>query len=429
MGTRGGWRATAWRLAAALSVMMALFWLGNAAQTASAQDGGTLSVRPSKTQVAAGESFNVDIYQDSPIATLGAQTSVFFDPNVLQIVSLSPGPDYEAASISAGVAPQSVDDAIAEANSTGALFTIYTFYLPGTGSVPPGETLFVRLGMKAKAGGTSNITLGEHVFDTIDPISGAPGTDTDIVGVLPDPPDAFGTLLGVNTQNSSVTVTGVAPGATTPATSGSGTPSPTPKGSPRPSRTPRPSGATAGPITMSITPETLELVPGETGALKVVANTSEEITGATFNLKFNRQAITIDSIEVGDGWRQPPEGGFDTAIEAANTGGELAGLAVLLKAGDDPLDGEVEIATITFKGADKDASSNLELTEARVLDADGNEIDAESRSGSAVVGEGGGGGGGGSALLFIFGGLAVVGALGGGGYLTYRQVNQRKRWE
>ena len=112
--------------------------------------------------MAAGNSFSVAIRQNASVVTTGAQTSFTFDKNLVQLVSVTKGPAYGSAALTMGVAPQTIAQAIAAANTTGSLPNIASFYLPGGSSVPAGDQTFVTVAMTAKpgtAGGTSALTL------------------------------------------------------------------------------------------------------------------------------------------------------------------------------------------------------------------------------------------------------------------------------
>jgi hypothetical protein len=96
----------------------------------------SLSVSPAGQTVGNGAAFSITIVQDADVATSGAQADMAFDPALVRVVSVEKGTAYSSASLVIGVAPQTTQEAIDEANSTGTLENISAFYLPGVGSVP-----------------------------------------------------------------------------------------------------------------------------------------------------------------------------------------------------------------------------------------------------------------------------------------------------
>lgn len=120
----------------------------------------SLSVTPAIQAVASGAPFSITIVQDAGLATSGAQADMAFDPALVHVVSVEKGTAYSSASLVIGIAPQTTQEAIDEANSTGTLENISAFYLPGAGSVPSGANDFVVVNMEALgAGGTSPVTI------------------------------------------------------------------------------------------------------------------------------------------------------------------------------------------------------------------------------------------------------------------------------
>ena len=119
-----------------------------------------MKVSPASLAVPPGSSFSVSIVQNANFVTTGAGADFSFDPALLQVTAVERTPAYKKASLIYGVAPQTLDQAIAEANSTGKLVSVTAFFIPGAGSVPAGETSFVKITMKAGAPeGVSPITL------------------------------------------------------------------------------------------------------------------------------------------------------------------------------------------------------------------------------------------------------------------------------
>ena len=115
--------------------------------------------RPGSATVAAGDTVTVNIHQNAAFVTLGAEADFNFDKNLFEVTAIDKGAAYGSASFVVGVAPQTKDQAIAEANSTGKLQNISAFYLPGAGSVPAGDTIAFVITLHAKAAGTGNNTI------------------------------------------------------------------------------------------------------------------------------------------------------------------------------------------------------------------------------------------------------------------------------
>src|ERR1700674_1681449 len=80
-----------------VSLLSTLLLFGATAHVAGAQASATFTVKPSKTQVAPGETFSVDIVQNASVPSLGAEGTFFFNPGFLQITSVDVGPDYADA--------------------------------------------------------------------------------------------------------------------------------------------------------------------------------------------------------------------------------------------------------------------------------------------------------------------------------------------
>src|SRR5262245_8442769 len=103
---------------AGLVVSSALSFGLKAAESA---DSGTLRIDPPASTVAVGSTVSVNVVQNASVATGGAQADVVFPPASLHLQSVSAGPSYSGASLVAGVAPQTVQNAIDESNLTGTL--------------------------------------------------------------------------------------------------------------------------------------------------------------------------------------------------------------------------------------------------------------------------------------------------------------------
>jgi hypothetical protein len=130
-------------------------------QATHAQAGPSLRVEPASQQVQIGKTFQVTIRESGPFAAFGARTDLVFDPSVVQVVGVQPGPEFANAAVTIGASGQSVDAAIAEANVSGTLTRIDVSL--GSGSAPAGDHALVTLTMRALANGTSALALSGDV--------------------------------------------------------------------------------------------------------------------------------------------------------------------------------------------------------------------------------------------------------------------------
>jgi len=146
-------------LLSALALCAALT-IGGASATGTAD----LRVSPPSQVVLDGSSFTTNVLQNATVTTTGAQTNINFNAAFVQITTVQAGSAYSGASFLMGVAPQTHQEAITEANTTGTLRNVSLFFSPGGGSVPPGGTTFVQVNMQAKPSveGTSPITLTSY---------------------------------------------------------------------------------------------------------------------------------------------------------------------------------------------------------------------------------------------------------------------------
>ena len=194
---------------------------------------GSISVTPATQPVASGSTFTVTLTQSSDGATTGAEATITFDPSLLQLQRIDPGPAYANATLLFGRVPgsdtgqagqpQTPDEAAAEANQTGSILNATTFLAPGTGTVPAGDNPFLVLTMQAVgAAGSSPISLTkmEMLDDQYNSlvVTGADGQV--VVGGAGAPPPA--TQSGAPTPPAAASST--AAGSTTPAVGA--TPSP-----------------------------------------------------------------------------------------------------------------------------------------------------------------------------------------------------------
>lgn len=167
--------------ALALGAAVVGLTLAGRASTASALGGG-LSVAPSTSTVAPGTTFTVAIRSQETVATSGVQTDLTFNPAVVQIVSLLRGSAYPAdaggsflcspacGTLTAGIAPQTVGDAIVEANSTGTLKNAAMFYATAGGepAVPAGDNEVMVVVLKAIGAASTSSVLNLSNAEVLD---------------------------------------------------------------------------------------------------------------------------------------------------------------------------------------------------------------------------------------------------------------------
>ena len=352
---------------------------------AAADSGATLRIDPPSVKVDGGETFTLNIVQSAPVPTTGAQTNVVFNPVFVHVVDVKPGPAYSAGVFVFGSADDgssgSVEAAIAKANETGILANVAAFLLPGSGSVPPGDAVFLTLTLQAQHGGGGSTALV---------LRGAPGLNN--VAML----DANGAELAVTTTQGMVVVAASAGGASQSATP-AGVASPTP-GAGGGGATGA-SGTPSGPADVYVAPTSIQLQAGMPARVFFVARTAGPVSSIAADLAFEKDKLEITGIEPGPAWSEATivagDAGRtpDQAIADANATGVLkqAGVFLLPGASDLP-SGEGVFLSVMVKGK-VDGTSTLALSGATVLDAQGGPVLLSSPvpgSGPALAGSGGG---------------------------------------
>lgn len=415
--------------ASLLALLAIVSFSGAGTRVAHAQT-ATIAVRPSKTQLAPAETFNVSVVQNVDEPTIAAQGNLYFDASLLKVVSIEPGPDYADAQFIVGDAASevaaTVEEAIAAANGSGVLANIGVFYLPGSGVVDSGEHQVVSITMQAlpSAAGTSLLKFDSRQVMGLDPY-GHEVPHTQEVGVLLESESQNGDqhVFPATVQQSQVTVVAGATPAPAPSAGVSTTPTPTRKPAASGGATVNP--AVAAQIKMTVTPGSLDVKSGQTGTATVEVDAPFPIAGGGFKLAFDK-SLSITEIKPGEKWQLSSPPNYSTTISRANEAGEV-NLSIKQKTGSSPLAaGKVTLFTITFKPASGDASTDLTLSQGYVLDEDGNNVEIAALAAESIAESGGGGGG--SSILLIVGGLLGVGVLGGGGFYTWR-TTRRNRWE
>jgi hypothetical protein len=384
------------------------------------QSAGTLSVDPPNQSVPGDAEFVIRIMQNADVVTTGAQASIGFDPGFLQLVDVQPGAPYAATELIVG---GSLDGVIADANATGQLRCVATFFLPGTGSVDPGEQEFLVLTMRSAPGasGVAPIVLLEDGCVT----DGGVVAETP-VGILLD---AQGEGLAVTAQNGQVTLD---PAATAP------TPGPTTAGGTATANTPGAGSATRTPtsgvlgsserpsvdtVSMRVDPSKLEVAQGAEFSFEIKQKVGVATTSASVEVSFSKDVVELTAITPGDEWKAATgasESSLTAAVEEANKTGVLKDVGFLLRSGESVAAGETTLATLSLRAKDADGTSPITLTKVALLDAEGNSLEGTSENGEIVVGSGGSSGGGVSMLLIV-GIIAAVIAVGASGFYFWRK--------
>ncbi|HYM83934.1 MAG TPA: ABC transporter permease subunit, partial [Candidatus Dormibacteraeota bacterium] len=121
-----------------------------------------VSLAPTSLTLKSGDTARVFLIADSAGNLSSVVADLAFDKDKLQVLALDPGPSWAGATLiavskdrSAGVAA-----AIAEANTTGVLQAAGAFFPPGFVDLPYGQGVFVSVMVKARAEGTSNLSIG-----------------------------------------------------------------------------------------------------------------------------------------------------------------------------------------------------------------------------------------------------------------------------
>ena len=174
---------------------------------------GKINITPPTVTAPPGAEFTVILVQDAPFVTTGAETDFKFDPAIIEIVAVEKSAAYQKGQLLAGVvpvdgAPQTMAQAIAEANTTGTLKNLAAFFVPGSGSIPAGPSEFLRIKLKAKANSsntTTSLTLADLEMLNADgePITVAPGTSGQVTvqagAAAPTPVGSTSTVAGAST--------------------------------------------------------------------------------------------------------------------------------------------------------------------------------------------------------------------------------------
>ena len=369
---------------AAIALAAAASWslptATRAATPAPSPAAGTLRVDPPTATVAGGQTLTVSLIQHAAVATTGSQANVVFDQKLLQIISVKPGPAYASALFLYGRTTdgtnKSLSALIANANATGALRNLATFMLPGSGSVPAGDAVFVTILFQAVAGpgGTTSLDLQELVNGPLAMLdeNGGAMTVTATAGTVTVQPSAGGSSP---VPSSSTDVQVPSSGAASPGGS----------------------GAAAG-ATLTVVPASPHVAVGGLVTVALHLNADVDVASVAADLVFDKSVVGITKVEPGPAWSQggvliagAGNGSIFAAIMQANPQGVLAQAGMLLGAGSVPA-GDGVYLIVTLQGL-ADGTTTLSLANPGITDANGNAVTATMTDAQLAVGKGSAAGG------------------------------------
>jgi hypothetical protein len=416
---------------------------------------GTMRIDAGQQPVPPGALFTIKLLQNADVETSGASTSLRFDPALMQIVEVAPGPDYADATFLIGVlvdtngdgepdTAQTSTEAIDEANQTGYLKNVTMFILPGSGiTVPTGERVIATITLNAVSAGSAQLSLAEGCVSNAaegrkcgDGVCVAGECQySELLDATGEHPIAPDTSAG----SATVTISGDAPPPSTPGAGTTGTPAAATTGTAAGSATARPAVTSVSTVAgisrrpdisntiLSVSPATQSVAQATEFKIEVKQSVTVATKGAEAEVKFKSDLLQIVKAEPGSSWTKATGAGasdLQRAIDDANKTGTFK--AALLFTGSDTVkEGESTVLTLTMKGKDgKNGKSAIELLNVTLTDAQGQSLQATSQSGEVIVGSGGSGG---SSMIWLI--LAIVAAVvivggGGGAYIMRR----RKTW-
>ncbi len=390
-------------------------------------DGATLRVDPPTSTVAVGSTFTVNIVQNASVPTSGAGADVVFAPAAIHLDSVQAGPPYASASMLAGVAPQTVQNAIDESNMTGVLKNLAVFFLPGTGSVSSGDQIGFTLTFRGVSDSSPSIDLANgEVLDTTGTsltVTTTGGAVTVGAGGSTPTPSPTATETGTATETSVPTDTPVpgAPTATTtststatrtaiPATSTS-VPSSTstapatqaPKATstlvPTPTWTPTPF---QGAGSIFVVPDSLSVNPDTDFTIDVNQAADFTTVGTQTNLEFDPNVVQVTSVDRGPAFtrsggallvgtvdNQHKQQTTAEAIAEANSTGVLKNISAYYLVGTSHVDtGTNSFLIVKMKSAHSEGSTALKLTDPAMLDIDQSPVVITAADGQLTVKKG-----------------------------------------
>jgi len=361
---------------------------------------GSIRVDPAAQTVPPGATFAVNLVQTADTATVGAGATITFDPAVLQVQDVQPGPGYASTSLLVGPPPDptsptgvgepvTLQEAIANANQSGTLIGLTAFLPPGTGSVDAGDNVFVTLTMVGVTNGTSQILLsamemGDDQFNPLD-VSGANGSIT-VSQDAPAPPPPTPPVAGQTPGAPQPSAAAGATGASLPSAGGGKTPT-VASGVLGDSAAPSLTAAT-----LSIAPATQKVAKDATFEFELKQAVDGSQSAAQAKVVFRKDLLEVVKIEPGSGWSVSASA-LDAAAKDANGSGELNLTLTADKTKGPPTSGELTLATVTMRGLPgKEGKSTLKLATTDVVGTTGNSVPVKSVDGAVIVGSAGGGG-------------------------------------
>jgi len=346
-------------------LLIAAMGLRSVPGAAAAEGDPTLRVDPATQDVSPGQEFVVNVIQSATVPTTGAQVNVVFDSKLMAVKDFELGPAYTSASAvfvfgNADRGTNATKDlAIGRANESGILENSAGFLLPGSGAIPAGDTVFLKVTLVALAG-----PGGEPIIA----LNGG-----SMIGEA-------GEALRPDVVNGSVVV--AAGGA--PAASGS----PTGSGDPtsRPSETPTEAPAVpvspTTPVQVSLAPTSITLQAGMPARIFLIAASDGNISSVATDLTFEPDKLEITGIEPGPAWSgaipiavaSGQSNRLEDALAEANTTGILQQAGVFFPPGAADLPyGQGVFVSVLVKGK-VDGTSSLSIGNAAALGVSGETI-------------------------------------------------------
>lgn len=358
------------------ALLVVLTGLADGPSAAAAVEPPTLSIDPPTQNVSAGQEFVVNVIQSATVPTTGAQVNVVFDPKLIAVKDFELGPAYTAASavFVFGNADHGTNAAkelsIDRANKIGTLENSAGFLLPGSGTIPPGDIVFLKVTLIALPGPGGETEIG---------LSGAA-----MIGETGD------SLEPRPVSGSAVLAAGGAPAASgSPAGSGD----PTPSSSAAPTEAPAAPVSPTTPVRVSLAPTSITLLAGMPARVFLIAHSDGDISSVVTDLTFEQDKLEITGLEPGPAWSGAipiaVAGGasnrLDAALAEANTTGVLQQAGVFFPPGVSDLPyGQGVFVSVLVKGK-VDGTSSLSIGNAAVLGVSGETIPVAIDAASSTI--------------------------------------------
>jgi ABC-type phosphate transport system permease subunit len=334
---------------------------------AAADGGPALTIDPATATVAPGQTFTVNIDQTAAVTTTGAQTNVVFNAKLMQLQDFALGDAYTASNavLAFGITDlgTSTDKAaeIKRANKIGVLENAAGFLLPGSGTIPAGTTVFLKLTFVATPGDGGDAKMTLIRASMIDE-QGAPLEPTVARGTVTVSPG----YVAPSTEPGAST----APGSSAPASPGA---SPVPAGA---SEVPIPPIPPTGPVTLSLAPTSITLRAGDTGRVFLIAKADGNLTSAAADLTFNKDQLQVVEVDTGPGWdnavaiavtTDKTNSSMDAAVAEANTTGKLQQAGAFFVPGAPDLPYGETVFSMVLVSAKSDGTFNLSIDNGQAL--------------------------------------------------------------